>query len=38
MPRSCDEAGVSDAQLSPDEIRRAILQLSPTCGKQTRVA
>lgn len=29
MPRSCAEAGLSDAQLDPDQIRRAILQLSP---------
>lgn len=29
MPRSCVEAGVSNAQLNPDQICRAILQLSP---------
>ena len=29
MPRSCVEAGLSDAQLDPDQISRAILQLSP---------
>lgn len=29
MPRSCVEAGLSDAQLNPDQIRRTILQLSP---------
>ena len=29
MPRSCAEAGACDAQLDPDDIRRAILQLSP---------
>ncbi len=29
MPRYCVEAGASDAQLPPDQIRRAILQLSP---------
>jgi len=32
MPRSCVEAGVSDAALGPEEIGRALLQLSPTCG------
>lgn len=35
MPRSCVEAGVSHAQLSPDEIRRAILQLSPDYHENT---
>jgi len=29
MPRSCVEAGLSDDQLGPDEIRQAIFQLSP---------
>jgi len=29
MPRSCEEAGFSDAQLTVDQIRRTILQLSP---------
>lgn len=29
MPQSCDEAGLSDASLSPEEIRQMILQLSP---------
>ena len=29
MPRSCVKAGLSDAQLGPDEIRSVILQLSP---------
>ena len=29
MPKSCAEAGAYDAQLDPDDIRRAILQLSP---------
>lgn len=32
MPRSCAEAGLSDAVLDPDDIRRAILQLSPLHG------
>ena len=32
MPRSCVEAGLSDAQLSPERIARAILQLSPEHG------
>ena len=29
MPRSCDEAGLSNASLDSPDIRRAILQLSP---------
>lgn len=29
MPRACDEAGLSSAQLDPEGIRQAILQLSP---------
>ena len=29
MPRSCVDSDASDAQLHPDQIRRAILQLSP---------
>lgn len=29
MPRSCVEAGLSDAQLDPPDICRALLQLSP---------
>jgi len=37
MPRSCVEAGLSDAQLSPDEIRQAILQLSPKHRHETVV-
>lgn len=32
MPKSCFEAGFSTATLSPDEIRQAILQLSPGHG------
>ncbi len=34
MPRSCVEAGQSDAQLKPDQIRRTILQLSPDYREQ----
>jgi len=37
MPRSCVEAGVSDAQLTPDEICRAILQLSPDYRERAAV-
>lgn len=29
MPRSCDEAGLSDASLDPEQIRRLIHQFSP---------
>jgi len=29
MPKSCVQAELSDAELSPDQIRRVILQLSP---------
>ncbi len=32
MPRSCFEAGFSDAQLTPDEIRQMLLKLSPRHG------
>ena len=38
MPRSCDQAGVSDASLTPDQIRRAILQLSPQHGHTAAVS
>ncbi len=37
MPRSCVEAGVSYAQLNPDQIRRTILQLSPEHGRKAIV-
>lgn len=30
MPRACDEAGISAAQLTAEEIRQTILQLSPS--------
>jgi len=33
MPRSCDEAGISSAQLDPDDIAKMLLQLSPSGGK-----
>ena len=32
MPTSCEKAGVSDVQLTPEDIRRVILQLSPKHG------
>ena len=35
MPRVCDEAGLSSAQLDPEQIRLAILQLSPSQSKKT---
>lgn len=38
MPLSCVKAGVSDAQLTPEEIRRAILRLSPTHEPQADAA
>lgn len=34
MPRACDEAGLSSANLNPEEIRRTILQLSPMFRSQ----
>lgn len=37
MPKACDDAGISAAQLSPEEIRRAILQLSPQHRSQAGV-
>lgn len=30
MPRACDEAGLSTASLTPDDLRLAILQLAPS--------
>ena len=36
MPKSCVEAGESDAQLDPDDLRRTILQLSPKHHAQAR--
>ena len=37
MPRSCDEAGLSDASLDSAEICRAIIQLSPQHHAQAAV-
>jgi len=37
MPRSCDAAGVSAAQLNPEQLRQAILQLSPNHRHQAIV-
>lgn len=38
MPKSCEEAGVSSAQLSPEDIRRTLLQLSPGQREAGRTA
>lgn len=37
MPKACDDAGISAAQLAPEDIRRAILQLSPQHRAQAMV-
>lgn len=37
MPKACVINGLSDAQLDPDDIRRAILQLSPEYGPTAAV-
>lgn len=34
MPKSCDQAGLSSANLSPEELRRAIHQISPSFDTQ----
>ncbi len=34
MPKSCVEAGLSDAQLTPDQIRHVILRLAPSQHKK----
>lgn len=36
MPRSCVEAGISAAQLTPEQIRLALLQLSPQHAGEAR--
>jgi two-component system chemotaxis response regulator CheB len=30
MPRACDEAGLSSASLTPEELRQVVLQLAPS--------
>jgi len=35
MPRSCDEAKLSSASLTPEQLRQTIHQLSPTCPQAT---
>jgi two-component system, chemotaxis family, protein-glutamate methylesterase/glutaminase len=36
MPRSCDAAGLSSAKLSPEDLRLAIHQLSPSFERHTQ--